>query len=104
VKILSNFVHLVIKKLRASNLKIYPQTNPSFGSVMNTQNWSASSYRFGFQRQEKENNISGNDGDYLVYKYRIHDARLGRFLSVDPLIKDYPWNSLYVVKPKWTFC
>lgn len=26
---------------------------------------------------------------------RIYDARLGRFLSVDPLTKEYPWNSTY---------
>ena len=28
-------------------------------------------------------------------QYRIHDARLGRFLSRDPLAPDYPWNSPY---------
>jgi len=26
---------------------------------------------------------------------RIYDPRIGRFLSVDPLFKDYPWNSTY---------
>ena len=26
---------------------------------------------------------------------RIYDPRLGRFLSVDPLAKEYPWNSPY---------
>jgi hypothetical protein len=26
---------------------------------------------------------------------RIYDPRVGRFLSVDPLNKDYPWNSSY---------
>jgi hypothetical protein len=26
---------------------------------------------------------------------RIYDPRLGRFLSVDPLTKEYPWNSTY---------
>jgi RHS repeat-associated protein len=29
------------------------------------------------------------------YGMRIYDNRLGRFLSVDPLVKDYPWNSTY---------
>src|SRR5690606_40438192 len=42
-------------------------------------------YRFGFGNQEKENDISGVDGGHLTYEYRIHDGRLGRFLSVDPL-------------------
>jgi hypothetical protein len=26
---------------------------------------------------------------------RIYDPRLGKFLSVDPLTRDYPWNSTY---------
>lgn len=29
------------------------------------------------------------------YEYRMHDPRLGRFLSVDPLSPEYPWNSPY---------
>ncbi len=52
-------------------------------------------YTFGFNGQEKENDISGVDGGHLVFEYRIHDSRLGRFLSVDPLEKEYPWNSTY---------
>jgi hypothetical protein len=27
--------------------------------------------------------------------YRIHDPRLGRFLSIDPLFRSFPWNSPY---------
>ena len=52
-------------------------------------------YRFGFQGQEKDSEISGNDGGHLAFKYRIHDVRLGRFLSRDPLYQSYPWNSDY---------
>jgi len=51
-------------------------------------------YRFGFNGQEKVNEISGM-GNFLEFKYRIHDARLGRFMSVDPLCAQYPWNSTY---------
>lgn len=51
-------------------------------------------YRFGFQGQEKDNEIKGV-GNSVNYKYRMHDPRLGRFLSTDPLEKDYPWNSPY---------
>jgi hypothetical protein len=29
------------------------------------------------------------DGNSVNYKYRMHDPRLGRFFSVDPLFKDY---------------
>ena len=30
-----------------------------------------------------------------AFEYRMHDARLGRFWSVDPLAAKYPWNSTY---------
>ena len=51
-------------------------------------------YRFGFQGQEKDDEIKGN-GNSISFKYRIHDPRIGRFLSLDPMEKDYPWNSPY---------
>ena len=53
-----------------------------------------SGYRFGFQGQEKDDEIKGN-GNSLAFKYRIHDPRIGRFLSVDPLSDNFPWNSPY---------
>lgn len=31
----------------------------------------------------------------INYKYRVHDPRLGRFLSIDPLASKYPHNSPY---------
>ncbi len=34
-------------------------------------------------------------GNTVAYKYRFHDPRLGRFLSVAPLKDDSPWNSAY---------
>jgi len=54
----------------------------------------ATAYRFGFNGQEKDNEIKGI-GNSLSFKYRIHDSRLGKFLSVDPLAAAYPWNSTY---------
>ena len=51
-------------------------------------------YRYGFQGQEKDNEIKGT-GNSVNYKYRMHDPRIGRFFAVDPLEKDYPWNSPY---------
>lgn len=43
---------------------------------------------------EKDDEVKGA-GNSVSFKYRIHDPRLGRFLSVDPLGHDYPWNSTY---------
>ncbi len=51
-------------------------------------------YRYGFQGQEKDDEIKG-EGNSINYKYRMHDARIGRFLSLDPLAPSYPHNSPY---------
>ncbi len=34
-------------------------------------------------------------GEQIDYGKRIYDPRVGRFLSVDPLMARYPWNSPY---------
>lgn len=49
-------------------------------------------YRYGFQGQETD--PEWLDGA-VSYKYRVHDARIGRFLSIDPLAPDYPANGPY---------
>jgi RHS repeat-associated protein len=48
-------------------------------------------YRWGFNGQEKEIGLE----EYYSFKYRIHDARLSRFLSIDPLASMYSYNSPY---------
>ncbi len=65
-----------------------------FGMYQPGHNYNASDYRYGFQGQEKDDEIKGT-GNSINYKYRIHDPRLGKFLSVDPLAPSYPWNSPY---------
>lgn len=65
-----------------------------FGAPLPGRTWQASEYRFGFNGVERDDEIGGS-GNYYSFEYRIHDTRLGRFLSVDPLFKDYPWNSTY---------
>jgi RHS repeat-associated protein len=62
-----------------------------------------SGYRYGFNGKENDNEIKG-EGDQQDYGMRIYDPRLGRFLSVDPLTKDYPWYTPYSFagnKPIW---
>jgi RHS repeat-associated protein len=51
-------------------------------------------YRYGFQGQEKDDEIKG-EGNSLNYTFRMHDPRVGRFFAVDPLEKKYPHNSPY---------
>jgi RHS repeat-associated protein len=66
-----------------------------FGSKMEDRSWNAgSSYSFGFQGQLQDDEIKG-DGNSVNYKYRMHDPRIGRFFSVDPLFKEYAYNSPY---------
>ncbi len=65
-----------------------------FGMLIKERSYTSDSYRFGFNSQEKDDEING-DGNSYAFEYRIHDPRLGRFLSVDPLYGVYPWNSTY---------
>lgn len=48
--------------------------------------------RYGFQGQEEDDELWNGA---VSFKYRVEDARLGRFFSVDPKHKEYPWNSSY---------
>jgi RHS repeat-associated protein len=47
-------------------------------------------YRYGFNGKENDNEVKGQ-GNQQDYGMRIYDPRVGRFLSVDPLQKEYPW-------------
>ena len=64
-----------------------------FGMIQVGRNW-GESHRFGFQGQEKDDEVKGV-GNSINYKYRVHDPRIGRFLSIDPLAPEYPHNSPY---------
>ena len=48
-------------------------------------------YRYGFNGKEKDGEIEGQQD----YGFRIYDSRLGRFKSIDPLSKSYPWLTPY---------
>jgi hypothetical protein len=50
--------------------------------------------KYGFNGQEVDKDLWGGS---VVFKYRIEDARLGRFFSVDPLAPKYPWYTPYQV-------
>jgi len=66
----------------------------AFGAQMPGRNFTSEAYRYGFQGQEKDDEVKG-EGNSLNFEYRMHDARIGRFFAVDPLANDYPWNSPY---------
>ena len=80
------------------------QNSTSFGTPLYNRGFSFSSYRYGFNKKEKDDEVMGA-GNCIDYGKRVSDTRLGgRFFSVDPLTKDYPWYSPYQFagnKPIW---
>jgi RHS repeat-associated protein len=65
-----------------------------FGVQLDGRTIQGDFYRYGFQKQEKDDEIKGV-GNSVNYTFRMHDPRVGRFFSVDPLASKYPWNSTY---------
>jgi RHS repeat-associated protein len=85
----TDFVSLFLPDVLAYN-DYYP-----FGMLVPNRHESTDSYRYGFQGQEKDDEIKGDKGNSLNYTFRMHDPRAGRFLSLDPLAPQYPHNSPY---------
>ncbi|MBL7788683.1 MAG: hypothetical protein JNL75_02480 [Chitinophagales bacterium] len=67
-----------------------------FGMPMpnRTYSLSSSNYRFGFNGKEKDNEIYG-DGNAVDFGARVHDPRLGRWLSVDKKFQNSPYFTPY---------
>lgn len=65
-----------------------------FGMLVPTRHGSSNAYRYGFQGQEKDDEIKG-EGNSINYTFRMHDPRIGRFFSVDPLTREYPYYTPY---------
>ncbi len=56
---------------------------------------SVDSYRYGFQGQEKDDEVKDIPGSSINFTFRMYDSRIGRFFAVDPLTSDYPFYSPY---------
>ena len=67
-----------------------------FGMGIKEREWKDSSfgYRYGFNGMEKDDEVSG-EGNSLDFGARIYDSRLGRWMSLDPHMKEYPDLSPY---------
>ena len=63
-------------------------------SLVNRSFRADGSYRYGFNGKENDNEVKG-EGNQQDYGMRIYDPRLGRFLSMDPLSRFYPWYTPY---------
>ena len=63
-----------------------------FGMLQPGRNFSSEGYRFGFNGQERDNEISGTGNSYTAQFWQ-YDPRLGRRWNVDPVVKE--WESPY---------
>ncbi len=73
-----------------SSQEYYP-----FGSLVPGLNFNTEEYRFGFIGAEKDDEWAGVTGSHYDHTFRSYDSRIGRYKSVDPLFRSYPWNSTY---------
>ena len=64
------------------------------GMLVPNRHASSAGYRYGFQGQEKDDELKG-EGNSYAYTFRFHDPRIGRFFAIDPLTSDYPWYTPY---------
>ena len=76
-----------------------------FGSVEPGRSYakSGAGYRYGFNGKENDNEVKGV-GDQIDYGMRVYDPRVGKFLSTDPLARQFPFYSPYQYagnKPIW---
>lgn len=70
----------------------------------NSNNLNTGDHTYGFNGKEKDDAVSGI-GNHYDYGYRNYNPRLAKFLSVDPLSRNYPFYSPYVYSgnmPIWT--
>ncbi len=68
-----------------------------FGMTMPERSYEAAginSHRYGYNGKENDNEVKG-EGNSLDYGARIYDPRVGRWLSLDPLMAKYPGMSPY---------
>jgi RHS repeat-associated protein len=66
----------------------------AFGAPLEGRTWNSTASRYGFNGQEKDDEIKGA-GNLYDFGERMYDPRLGRFASRDPLSAKLPWNSPY---------
>ncbi|MBD0404997.1 RHS repeat domain-containing protein [Flammeovirga sp. EKP202] len=81
----------------AGNVLSYSDYYP-FGLTMEDRSWGGveggKEYRYGFNGKENDTDLSSSQ---LIqdYGFRVYNPVIGKFLSVDPLTKSYPWYTPY---------
>ena len=64
-----------------------------FGVLLKERTVESDFFRLGFNGKEMDKELS--NGNQYDYGFRIYNANLSKFLSVDPLAKSYPWYTPY---------
>ena len=74
-----------------------------FGMAQPDRHGNTEGYRYGFNGKEMDNEVKENPttgtsgtGNHYDYGFRVYDPQTTRFLSVDPLASQFPWQSPYV--------
>ncbi|WP_436489806.1 RHS repeat domain-containing protein [Chitinophaga sp. ARDCPP14] len=65
-----------------------------FGMQLVGRKMNGGGYRYGFNGKENDNDVKG-EGNQIDYGMRVYDPRIGKFLSTDPLSKQYPHYTPY---------
>jgi len=76
-----------------SDVRSYSDYYP-FGAPMDGRTWSGH-YRFGFNGKELDTEGMGGGSSTYDYGFRIYNAALGKFLSVDPLTSRFSFYTPY---------
>jgi len=66
-----------------------------FGWEMPGRTNNSDQYRYGFNGKEKDQSGEWGSQTHYDYGFRIYNPAIARFLSVDPLTKEYPWYTPY---------
>jgi RHS repeat-associated protein len=66
----------------------------AFGNLLNGRGFSQRAYSRGFNGMLKDDDVKGNGNSYTT-EFRQYDPRIGRWLSLDPLSQEFPWQSPY---------
>jgi RHS repeat-associated protein len=65
-----------------------------FGVELDGRSMRSEGYRYGYQGSEKDDEVKGEGNSYTT-EFRMLDPRVGKWLSLDPLMNKYPWQSPY---------
>ena len=63
------------------------------GMLLPGRNYNSNTYSFGFNGQEKDDEITGTTGSHYTAMFWEYDSRIGRRWNIDPVMK--PWESSY---------